>query len=167
MCGWRCVHSLKTWEVHLIDSRKQRFSSKLYEAQKESLLPENENDGVERVDKDSDDATVCFIHQVWPVLVFVFWVVSSSGVCVLDGGWCPVLVFAFWVVSSSGICVLDGGWCPVLVFVFWTVGGVQFWCLCSGRWVVSSSGVCVLGGVQPCVGVLDVTLLLDPCHLCF
>ena len=60
---------------------------------------ENENDDVERVDKDSDDATV-----------------HSPGV------------------ATSGVCVLVFG---------------------------------VLGGVQPRVGVLDVTLLLDPCHLCF
>ena len=32
---------------------------------------------------------------------------------------------------------------------------------------VASSSVCVLSGVQLCVGILDVTLLLDPCHLCF
>ena len=39
-------------------------------------------------------------------------------------------------------------------------------CLIHQVWP-ASSGVSVLGGVQSCVGVLDVTLLLDPCHLCF
>ena len=58
--------------------------------------PENNNDGVESVDKNSDDVTVCCVHHV-----------------------------------------------------------------------LSSSSVCVLSGVQPCVGVLDVRLLFDPCHLCF
>ena len=30
---------------------------------------------------------------------------------------------------------------------------------------VASSSVCVLSGVQLCVGVVDVRLLLDTCHL--
>ena len=47
------------------------------EAKSSNALPENENDSVEKVAKDSDDATIRFIHHVWPVLVFVFWVVSS------------------------------------------------------------------------------------------
>ena len=49
---------MKAWEIHLIDSRSEtRFSSKFW-CQKESTLPENNNDGVESVDNNSDDVTV-------------------------------------------------------------------------------------------------------------
>ena len=41
------------------------------EAKKESPLPENENYGVERVNKHSDDTAVRFVHR-WPILVFVY-----------------------------------------------------------------------------------------------